>query len=82
MGVLRKMTIQEMREREVLKEYYLFLYELAAKKNYLHASQLTEEEKQYCDNLLSKSKAKLKPNDVYIPLMKNILRTHYGSTFD
>jgi hypothetical protein len=53
------MRTQEMQEKEILREYYSFLYELAAKKNYLHASQLTQEEKQYCDKLLSGCKTKL-----------------------
>ena len=74
-----KMGRQETDE-EILKEYYSFLYELAAKKNYLHASQLTKEERQYCEKLLSRCKTKLQKNDVYLPLMKNILRNHYSST--
>lgn len=74
------MTAQERQEREILREYYSFLYELAAKKNYLHASQLTDEEKQYCDKLLSRCKTKLWKKDVYLPMMKNILRSHYSKT--
>lgn len=74
------MRTQEMQEKEILREYYSFLYELAAKKNYLHASQLTQEEKQYCDKLLSRCKTKLWTKDVYLPLMKNILRSHYSTT--
>jgi 5-bromo-4-chloroindolyl phosphate hydrolysis protein len=74
------MSIQEIQEKEILKEYYSFLYDLASKKNYLHASQLTDEEKQYCDKLLSNCKAKLPSNESYLPLMKNILRSHYSST--
>jgi hypothetical protein len=74
------MRTQEMQEKEILREYYSFLYELAAKKNYLHASQLTQEEKQYCDKLLSGCKTKLWRKDVYLPLMKNILRSHYSTT--
>lgn len=74
------MRTQEMQEKEILREYYSFLYELAAKKNYLHASQLTQEEKQYCDKLLSGCKTKLWKKDVYLPLMKNILRSHYSTT--
>ena len=74
------MITQEMQEKEVLREYYSFLYELAAKKNYLHASQLTKEEKQYCDKLLSGCKKKLWSKDVYWPLMKNILQNHYSET--
>jgi hypothetical protein len=50
------MSTQEIQEKEVLKEYYSFLYDLASKKNYLHASQLTAEEQQYCDKLLSNKK--------------------------
>lgn len=74
------MRTQEMQEKEILREYYSFLYELAAKKNYLHASQLTDEEKQYCDKLLSGCKTKLWKKDVYLPMMKNILRSHYSET--
>lgn len=74
------MNTQEMKEKEVLKEYYSFLYDLASKKNYLHASQLTVEEKKYCEELLSNCKTKLNPNESYLPLMKNILRTHYSQT--
>ncbi len=67
-----------MNEREILQEYYSFLYDLAAKKNYLHASQLTKDEKKYCDKLLSQSKVKPKSNELYMPVMKNILRNHYS----
>jgi len=74
------MNTEELREKEILKEYYSFLYELASKKNYLHASQLTDEEMQYCEKLLSRCKAKPNSNELYAPLMKNILRRHYGST--
>jgi hypothetical protein len=74
------MSTQEIQEKEVLKEYYSFLYDLASKKNYLHASQLTDEEQQYCDKLLSKCKTKPQSNELYLPLMKNILRSHYSST--
>ncbi|HUT07012.1 MAG: hypothetical protein E4G77_04760 [Nitrosopumilus sp.] len=70
----------ELQEQEILKEYYSFLYDLASKKNYLHASQLTDEEKQYCDKLLSKCQTKPKSNDLYLPLMKSIIRNHYSST--
>lgn len=69
-----------MQEQEILKEYYSFLYELASKKNYLHASQLTYEETQYCEKLLSRCKTKPNSNKLYAPLMKNILRRHYSST--
>ncbi len=74
------MSTQEIPDKEVLKEYYSFLYDLAAKKNYLHSSQLTDEEKLYCDKLLSKCKTKIKPNELYLPLMKSILQNHYSST--
>jgi len=73
------MNSKEIQEQEILKEYYSFLYELASKKNYLHASQLTHEENLYCEKLLSKCKAKPNSNKLYAPLMKNILRRHYGS---
>ena len=73
------MEITDINEREILQEYYSFLYDLAAKKNYLHASQLTEDEKKYCDKLLSQSKVKPKKfNELYMPVMKNILRNHYS----
>ena len=42
--------------------------------------QLTDEEQKYCDKLLSGCKTKLPLNDLYLPLMKNILRRHYSST--
>jgi len=71
---------QEMQETEILKEYYSFLYDLASKKNYLHASQLTQEEREYCEKLLSGCKTKSQSNESYLPLMKNILRSHYSST--
>ncbi len=74
------MRAKELQDQETLKEYYSFLYDLASKKNYLHASQLTEEEKQYCDRLLSKCKTKPTSNELYLPLMKSILRNHYNST--
>lgn len=74
------MKAQETQEKEILKEYYSFLYDLASKKNYLHASQLTQEEKQYCEKLLSGCKKKLPSNELYLPLMKTILRNHYSST--
>jgi len=67
-------------EKEILKEYYSFLYDLASKKNYLHVSQLTQEERQYCEKLLSKCKTKLQSNELYLPLMKSVLRNHYSST--
>lgn len=74
------MKAQEMQEKEILKEYYSFLYDLASKKNYLHASQLTQDERQYCEKLLSRCKTKLQSNELYLPLMKSILRNHYSST--
>ncbi|MDH3611198.1 MAG: hypothetical protein OEM79_05485 [Nitrosopumilus sp.] len=74
------METKELQEQEILKEYYSFLYDLAAKKNYLHASQLSKEEQQYCDKLLSQCKTKPKSDDLYLPLMKSILRNHYSST--
>jgi len=74
------MIAQETQEKEILREYYSFLYELAAKKNYLHASQLTDEERQYCEKLLSGCKTKIWSKDVYLPMMKNILQNHYGTT--
>jgi len=74
------MKAQEIQEKEILKEYYSFLYDLASKKNYLHASQLTQEERQYCEKLLSRCKTKLQSNELYLPLMKSILRSHYSST--
>ncbi len=73
------MSTQAIQEKEILKEYYSFLYDLASKKNYLHASQLSDEERKYCEKLLSKCKTKLPSNESYLPLMKNILRSHYSS---
>jgi len=72
------MNITDMKEREILQEYYSFLYDLAAKKNYLHSSQLTVDEKKYCEKLLSQSKSKHKSNELYLPIMKNIMRNHYS----
>ena len=73
------MSKTETKENEILKEYYSFLYDLASKKNYLHASQLSDEEKEYCDKLLSECKTRPQQNESYLPLMKNILRSHYSS---
>ena len=73
------MNMTETKEKEILQEYYSFLYDLAAKKNYLHSSQLTEDERKYCERLLSHSKFKNRSNELYLPLMKNILRQHYSA---
>jgi len=73
------MSTPELKDQEILKEYYSFLYDLASRKNYLHASQLTAEEKKYCDKLMSGCKTKPEPHEVQLPLMKNILRSHYSS---
>ena len=67
-------THQEMKEKLIMEEYYSFLYDLATKKNYGHSSQLTSEERKYCERLLSHTKSKYKSNELYLPLMKNILR--------
>ena len=67
-------THQEMKEKTIMEEYYSFLYDLAIKKNYEHSSQLSSEEREYCDRLLSHTKSKHKSNELYFPLMKNILR--------
>jgi hypothetical protein len=67
-------------EKEILREYYSFLYDLASKKNYLHESQLSDEEKKYCDKLLSRCKTNVQQNEMDMPLMKNILLRHYGLT--
>jgi len=72
------METQEQNEKEILGEYYSFLYELASKKNYVHASQLNDEEMQYCRKLLSKCKTAPNVKELYTPLMKNILKNHYG----
>jgi len=72
------MNIIDMKEREILQEYYSFLYDLAAKKNYLHSSQLTADEKRYCEKLLSQSKYQHKSNELYLPMMKKIMRHHYS----
>ena len=65
---------QEMKEKLIMEEYYSFLYDLATKKNFGHSSQLTSEERKYCERLLSHTKSKYKSNELYLPLMKNILR--------
>jgi len=67
-------THLEMKEKLIMEEYYSFLYDLATKKNYGHSSQLTYEERKYCERLLSHTKSKYKSNELYLPLMKNILR--------
>ena len=67
-------TQQEMKEKTIMEEYYSFLYDLAIKKNYGHSSQLSSEERKYCERLLSHTKSKYKSNELYLPLMKNILR--------
>ena len=72
------MSMLDVKEKEILQEYYSFLYDLAAKKNYLHSSQLTADERNYCEKLLSHSKLSHKSNELYYPLMKNILRYHYS----
>jgi hypothetical protein len=74
------METKESHEKEILKEYYSFLFELASKKNYLHASQLTREEMQYCEKLLSKCKTTPYETRIHMPLMKTILKRYYGST--
>ena len=67
-------TQQEMKDKTIMEEYYSFLYELATKKNYEHSSQLTSKERRYCEKLLSHTKSNYKANELYLPLMKNILR--------
>ena len=67
-------TCQEIKEKTIMEEYYSFLYDLAIKKNYGHSSQLTHDEKKYCERLLSHTNLKYKSNELYLPLMKNILR--------
>ena len=67
-------TQHEIKDKTIMEEYYSFLYDLATKKNYEHSSQLTSEEKRYCEKLLSHTKANYKSNELYLPLMKNILR--------
>ena len=67
-------TYQEIKEKTIMEEYYSFLYDLAVKKNYGHSSQLTSEETKYCERLLSHTTSKYKSNELYLPLMKNILR--------
>ena len=67
-------TQQEMRDRSIMEEYYSFLYELATKKKYEHSSQLTSEEKIFCEKLLSRTKSSYRENKLYLTLMKTILR--------
>ena len=67
-------THLEMKEKLIMEEYDSFLYDLATKKNYGHSSQLTSEERKYCERLLSHTKSKYKSNELYLPLMRNILR--------
>ena len=68
-----------MKDREIIREYYSFLYDLAAKKEYLHSSQMTLDEKRYCEKLLSQNKFKFRSNEMYLPVMENILRNHYST---
>ncbi len=65
---------REMKEETIMEEYYSFLYDLAVKKKYGHSSQLTDDERRYCEKLLSHTESKYKSNELYLPLMKNILR--------
>ena len=67
-------TQKEMKDKSIMEEYYSFLYELATKKNYEHSSQLTSEERIYCERLLSHTDLKHDHNKLYLPLMKTILR--------
>ena len=67
------MSIQDTKEKEVIKEYYLFLYDLAVRKNYEHSSQLTGEEKEYCKKLLSQNKSAPYSNMMYLSMMEEIL---------
>jgi len=64
--------MQDLRDKEVIKEYYLFLYDLTIEKNYVHSSQLTSEERKYCERLLSHNQS-FKPNKLYLSLMEDIL---------
>jgi len=77
------MIMQDLRDKEVIKEYYLFLYDLAIEKNYSCSSQLTLEERKYCEKLLSHNQT-CKPNELYLSLMEDILvesiRRQRGST--
>ena len=66
------MIMQDLRDKEVVKEYYLFLYDLAIEKNYTCSSQLTLEERKYCEKLLSYNKP-CKPDKLYLSLMEDIL---------
>jgi len=66
------MSIHDIRDREVIKEYYLFLYNLVIEKNYAHSSQLTSEERKYCERLLSYNQL-YKPNELYLSLIEDIL---------
>jgi len=67
-------TQQEMKDKTIMEEYYSFLYDLATKKNYGHSSQLTSEERRYCEKLLSHTKSNYTANELYLPLMKNFLK--------
>ena len=68
------MSIQNYsKDREIIKEYYLFLYDLAVKKKYENSSQLTDEEKRYCEKLLAQNESHYKSNKLYLSLMDDIL---------
>ena len=68
-------SIQDTKNKEVIREYYMFLYHLASEKNYEHSSQMTDEEKRYCEKLLSQNSAPeaLSSNEVYLSLLDDIL---------
>ena len=68
------MSVQHTKNREVIKEYYMFLYDLAVRKNYEHSFQLTDEEREYCEKLLSQQSAYHTSPNQYLSFMEDILK--------
>ena len=67
--------IQETKDKEAIKEYYLFLYDLVTEKNYEHSSQLTGEEREYCEKLLSRTQSSQhRSNELYLSLVEDIFK--------
>ena len=52
----------------------MFLYDLAVRKNYEHSSQLTNEEREYCEKLLSQQSAYHESANQYLLFMDDIIK--------
>ena len=68
------MSIQDTKNKEVIKEYYRFLYYLATEKKYEHSSDLNSEEREYCEKLFSHSQTHYRSDEAYLSLMEDILK--------